>query len=317
MKKITILDTSVGTLNLGDEIIMDSVKRELKKLFKGNTMYLNLPTHEKISSYGHRIIKESDVTFVAGTNLLHSKHRIIRGNQWNINLLDAMKFSNVVLMGVGWARYQRKPTYLSKLLYRNALTSNYYHSVRDSYTKEKLESIGIKNVYNTACPTMWELTEEHCKSIPHKKAKNVVFTLTDYSRSPEKDKELIRILRENYDKLYFWIQGSEDYDYIRSLTDSISFVGPNLNSYDELLESSEDLDYIGTRLHAGIRAMQKKRRSIIIGIDNRAIEKHKDFNINMIKREDISNLDQYINSDIFTNIKLDLDSINAWKSQFV
>lgn len=318
MKKIVIFDTSVGSLNLGDEIILDSVKKELNNIFKHNTMFINLPTHERISRYSHKIIKESCYSFVAGTNLLSSRHYIIRENQWNINLMDSIKFSNVILMGVGWSDYQQNPNYLTKLIYRNALSKRYFHSVRDNYTKNKLESIGIKNVYNTGCPTIWGLTSDHCKEIPSEKADNVVFTLTDYRKDPKNDKEMIDILKKNYDKLFFWIQGSNDFEYIKTLinTNSIEFIDPNLKSFDELLDSEKDLDYIGTRLHAGIRAMQKKRRSIIIGVDNRALEMAKDFNINVIKRSELYKMENYIKKKIYTNIKLDLNTINAWKNQF-
>ncbi|MBZ5202039.1 polysaccharide pyruvyl transferase family protein [Planomicrobium chinense] len=317
MKQISVLNTAVGTLNIGDEIIVDSVNRELTKIFNNKTMFVNLPTHEKLSRYSRRIIKNSNFSFVAGTNLLTSKHRVLRGNQWNINLIDAINFKNVVLMGVGWTSYQEEPGFYTNKIYSNGLSKDFYHSVRDSYTKKKLESIGINNVYNTGCPTMWELTENHCLSIPIHKAKNVVFTLTDYSRNPEKDKELINILKKSYDKVYFWIQGSDDYEYLNSLDDSVIFVDPTLKSYDELLDSNEDLDYIGTRLHAGIRAMQKKKRSLIIGIDNRAIEKQKDFNLNVLDRNDISNLPNIIDGKIYTKINLNKKEINLWRNQFL
>lgn len=316
-KKITILDTSIGTLNLGDEIIVDSVKRELRTIFQGNTMFVNAPTHEKISRYTCKhLIKASEYSFVAGTNLLRSNHNIVRGSQWKINILDAMRFTNVLLMGVGWGSYEKSPNFTTKLLYKSALTGEYFHSVRDNYTKNKLASIGIKNVLNTGCPTMWQLTKEHCMEIPQKKAKSVVFTLTDYDKNPEKDKQLIEILKSNYEKVYFWIQGSNDFEYVKTLCNEIEFLEPQLVAFDNLLESDKDIEYVGTRLHAGIRALQKKRRSIIIGIDNRAIEKQKDFNINVINREDINQLDNYINGNIITDINLDLKVINDWKNQF-
>ncbi|OIK07992.1 polysaccharide pyruvyl transferase family protein [Bacillus sp. MUM 13] len=319
MNKITVFDTSIGTLNMGDEIIVDSINRELKMMFNEKSMFIKLPTHERISRYSHGILKNSSLSFVAGTNLLTSRHNIMRGNSWRINILDALNFNNVILMGVGWSDYQSNPNYFTRLIYQNALAKNYYHSVRDNYTKKKLESIGITNVYNTGCATMWRFTEVHCKQIPYKKAKNVVFTLTDYRKDPEKDRLMIEILQRNYEKVYFWIQGSEDYKYIKSLTslESIIIIDPTLTDFDYILESNEDLDFIGTRLHAGIRAMQKKRRSIIIGVDNRALEKKKDFKINVLSRENISQLEEYLNGNIYTSIKLDIASINAWKEQFL
>lgn len=273
-------------------------------------MFLNVPTHEVISRHSRRIIKDSKYLFVAGTNLLSSKYNILKANQWNIKFYDAFALDRVVLMGVGWTNYQKKPSLLAKFIYKNVLDSKIIHSVRDDYTKAKLKEIGITNVINTGCPTIWQLTPEHCKDIPKKKANNVVMTLTDYRKDRDKDKKLINILKKEYKKVYCWIQGSNDEEYIRSLSKSVELVSPTLEAFDNLLESEIDLDYIGTRLHAGIRAIQKKRRSIIIGVDNRALEMQKDFNINVVNRNEINKLSDYINSEINTTIKLDFEAID-------
>ena len=66
------------------------------------------------------------------------------------------------------------------------LDSTYLHSVRDSYTEKKLKQIGIDNVINTSCPTMWRLTEEFCSHIPCKKQDTVVTTITDYRKNIER-----------------------------------------------------------------------------------------------------------------------------------
>lgn len=317
MDKVTILDTSVATRNVGDEIIVDAVKRELLNIFKDQTMFYHVPTHEIISRHSRRLIRMSNFSFVGGTNLLSSRHNILRANSWNINLFDAFSFERVILMGVGWANYQKKPSKLAEFLYKNALDRKILHSVRDNYTKEKLIEIGVTNVINTGCPTMWQLTPDHCKQIPRKKGKNVVMTITDYRKDFDKDRELISILKRNYEKVYIWIQGSNDAEYISTLSNSVEIIDPTLRAYDNLLESENELDYIGTRLHAGIRAMQKMRRSIIIGVDNRALEKQRDFNINVIDRNEIEKLEDYINSEIVTEINLDFKAIESWKSQFI
>lgn len=316
MNIITIFDTSVATQNIGDQIIVDAVRDQLSELFEFQTMFLSVPTHEVISRYSRRIINKSLYSFVAGTNLLTSKFHFLRANQWNINLYDAMKFNRVILLGVGWTDYQSKPNILSKIIYKHGLDSTLLHSVRDSYTKSMLESIGVKNVINTGCPTMWKLTAEHCANIPKNKAENVVMTLTDYRRDIDSDKKLISILKNNYKNVYFWIQGSEDAEYIKTLSKDVLLINPTLESYNTLLDSTVDLDYVGTRLHAGIRAMQKGKRSVIIGVDNRAIEKKKDYNLNVIKRNEIDSLEIVINSRLDTNITLNIEGINKWKNQF-
>jgi polysaccharide pyruvyl transferase WcaK-like protein len=86
---------------------------------------------------------------------------------------------------------------------------------------------------------------------------------------------------------------------------------------NQILKSDFNIDYIGTRLHAGICAIQNFRRSIIIGIDNRAIEMGNDFNLNVIEPENVNILDEIIKSDLITDISIPKDNIDIWKKQFM
>jgi hypothetical protein len=172
-------------------------------------------------------------------------------------------------------------------------------------------------VINTGCPTLWQLTTEKCKRIPKSKADKVIFTLTDYNKNLANDKKIIDILVENYSKVYFWPQGSGDLEYFHSIcsNENVVILKPSLESFDDFL-SNNDSDYVGTRLHAGIRALQYERRTIIISIDNRANEMNKSHNIPIISRENIENLKSMIFCDFETKIELDENSIKEWKSQF-
>lgn len=316
MKKITIFDTSIVSENIGDFIIMDSVNRELKELFKNDMIFYSL-THDKISKATYRLTKISNYSFIGGTNLLSSNMNDY--NQWKINLIDSFYLKNLILMGVGWWQYQDKPNFYTSMLFKKVLNKELLHSVRDSQTENMLKSIGITNIINTGCMTMWKLTKKHCENIPKEKAENVVFTLTDYNKDVEKDQILIDILTKNYMKIYFWPQGSEDLDYLKSLNNinNIEILGGNLFSYDALLEDLNlSLDFIGTRLHAGIRALQKSRRTIILGIDNRAEEKSKDFNLKVLSRININQLEDILKNDFSTEIKIKENNINKWKAQF-
>jgi hypothetical protein len=182
-----------------------------------------------------------------------------------------------------------------------------------------LFGIGIYNVLNTCCPTTWNITPLHCSKIPFKKSENVVFTLTDYNKSRESDESLFKILKESYKRIYFWIQGDGDFEYVKSfqnLTDSLVFISPKLAKYDQVLDSNE-CDYIGTRLHAGIRAIQKGKRTLILSVDNRATEISRDVNLNVKPRNDINGVDEFISGNYITDIKIPLDSISVWKKQFL
>ncbi|HIF9071224.1 TPA: polysaccharide pyruvyl transferase family protein [Photobacterium damselae] len=312
---VTLYDTSVATKNVGDCIIMDAVKEHLYPLI--SNQIVTLPTHDSIGFEGLRILKHSEFSVVGGSNLLSS--HLFRYNQWKFGFKDLYFLNHAVLMGVGWWQYQDKPDYITTNVYKRILNSNMIHSVRDDFTLEQLNSIGINNVINTSCATMWNLNKEHCILIPKEKSENVIFTLTDYNQDIVNDKKLIDILINNYEQVYFWPQGSGDLSYIKKISndklDKISIINSHLIDFDNILKMG-NIDYIGTRLHAGIRALQNKCRTIIIGIDNRAKEKANDFNLLVIDRGSVIDVSDIIKSNIVTNIKLPIDNINKWKSQF-
>ncbi len=315
MKKIILYNPAISSLNLGDHIIGEACKENLNNILEEN-MCIEISTHLPISNTYMKFINNVEYSFVLGSNLLMPKMDA-RFRQWDIKKYNVKKISPVILMGVGWHQYSKKTTIYTKNLYKKILSNKYFHSVRDEYTKKKLNEIGINNVINTGCPTFWSLTKEHCQKIPKEKSVNVIFTLTDYNRDIEKDERLISILKKNYEKVFFWIQGSDDLEYLESIDDmkGIEIIGPSLKVYDEVL-NNYDVDFIGTRLHGGIRALQHKRRSLIIAIDNRAIEINKNYNIPILKRESIDLLEEILTNPIETDIKLPIENIKKWKAQF-
>lgn len=318
IKNISVFDTSIATQNIGDEIIMDAVYNELYDVFKDD-MFLRIPSHEVIGISSLSLIRNSVFGIVGGSNILSSTMN--RYKQWKITLIQSYFIKQkVLLLGVGWRNYQNKPNFVTKLLLNQLLNRKYIHSVRDSYTEAKLKEQGFSNVLNTSCPTMWRLTTEHCAQIPQSKADTVVFTLTDYSKDINADVFLIETLLENYKNVHYWVQSRKDLIYLNELNidiDKIKIISPSLRAYNNFLETT-DCDYVGTRLHGGVRALQKKKRTIIIGVDNRAIEKKKDFNLIVIERNELdSDLKKLINSELKTDIKIPTDNIVKWKAQFL
>ncbi|MBK5145711.1 polysaccharide pyruvyl transferase family protein [Budviciaceae bacterium BWR-B9] len=304
-------------MNVGDFIIMDSAIKRLESTFP-LSQKIHFPTHERITRVGFKRQKEISLNFLCGTNCLNSSMLIHR--QWNIGLINSLLMKKVITLGVGWGNYQQHPDTYTSLLLRRMLSANHLHSVRDSYTESQLKKAGVKNVINTSCPTMWDLTEQHCAQIPTSKAENVVFTLTDYRQDYDKDLTLIQALKESYQDVYFWVQGSQDYEYFKTFgrhLDGIKVIPANLSDFDKILLSSLSLDYIGTRLHAGIRALQKMRRSIIISVDNRAEEKRKDFNLTVIPRNlTVSEYVDIFNQHVELQLTIPFSAINEWKAQF-
>ena len=79
---------------------------------------------------------------------------------------------------------------------------------------------------------------------------------------------------------------------------------------------SNDCDYVGTRLHAGIKAIQEKKRTIVISVDNRTVDMGNDFGIKYIQRDNIENLNAMINSSFATEIRISEERISMFLNQF-
>lgn len=313
---ITLYDTAAGSQNLGDSIIMDAVSRELADIFPAAFMR-RFATHYPMSLHTAKLAQHGELSFLGGTNALHRKWRLkARKNQWSIGPVEFLTMKPTILMGTGWRSYSQQTNWLGRQIYKRILSSQFMHSVRDDYTRQQLEKIGIDNAINTACPTMWRLTPDHLRDIPKQKADSAVFTITDYDQSIEHDRKMVEQIQRSYEKVYFWPQGHLDLQYFTEQFDArnIEILPPNLASFDNILTGN--IDYIGTRLHAGIRALQHKKRSVIVAIDNRAREIARDTGLTVVERGDSAHLQQLIESGEGPVLNLPLDAIAAWKTQF-
>lgn len=322
MKKILLLDTSIGTSNLGDFIIMKCVRKELSYILNDNFVYnmsTHLPSFSAFAVFRNSLAVQNyanaDLKFAGGSNLLVKDLRT-HYPQWNINKWNSKPLSGTICVGVGAGQGDNVDKYTTSV-YRQVLNHDYYHSVRDERSKEYVENVlGLKAI-NTGCVTMWMLTPEFCKTIPTKKADAALITITARTEIDPNEQKMIDIVLANYSKVYCWIQGDRDLDYFKKLrnTEKIELIPPTLDAYEHIL-NTVDLDYIGTRLHGGIYAMRHKKRAIIIAIDERAREINANNNLNCLNIDETDNLEAMINSEFETKINMPFDEINRWKSQF-
>lgn len=309
-----LLDTAMESDNTGDNIIMENCIKNLPECLSPAEMQ-RFPTHRKLNDDERKTIRAADFKILCGTNALSGHMRTY--GLWRIGA-DIELYCNTILMGVGFDSNSDSSDFYSRMMLKSILSKKYIHSVRDSFSEKKLQAMGIQNVINTGCPTMWGLTPKHCAAIPKTKAKDVICTITDYCQDAERDKKMLQIAIDCYRNVYVWIQGQGDLEYLCALDmkKNVRIVPEGLERYDEVLRQG-DLDYIGTRLHAGIRAMSYGHRSIIISIDNRAKAISQDTGLPIIKREDVPvYLQNRIYSEFETQICLPENNIATWKRQF-
>jgi Polysaccharide pyruvyl transferase len=313
MKKYAVLDPSLVSDNIGDFIILDAVNEILREVFPLD-YFFHIPTNDEMGSRALRRLKASEMSFVGGTNLLSSHWWWYR--QWKLRPLEVFKIKNAVLLGVGWHKYQSPPDFLTGWVYRKMLSNSVMHSVRDKYTQAHLATVGIKNAIYTGCPTMWKLTPDRCRQVPVAKAKTAIVTVTSYLPQPECDKAWLNAVFERYDEVYFWSQMFDDHSYAMSVSGGrLKFVPPSLEGFDEALRTL-DCDYVGTRLHGGIRTLQHNRRALILEVDNRAAEIGRDTNLHSVDRANLTGIEEWIENPRPLDLTMPFDNIEKWKSQF-
>lgn len=309
------------TNNLGDQIIEESCKNFLETL----NIYKNcFSSHKRISPLKFYSHKKFQYWIVGGSNILGN--RKYRPGQLPFGLITTLIYKPKLLMlGCGYIDESESVDLYSSIKIKLLYPENFPHSVRDSKTKNLLEAIGYKNIYNTGCPTIWSFPRNINALIPSKKSSACVFTLTDYRKDFNSDKELIKIICSHFEEVYFWPQGSLDNDYLSELiwkyklskeSMKIKIISRNLKSFDNLLKEKK-IDYIGTRLHGGIRALQNYKRTIIISIDNRASGIGKDNNLCIIDRKEIFGKLQSIIHQFENNIQINYEIIDLYKEKLI
>lgn len=329
--KISILDPAIlddnGRLsnNLGDIIIQRAVTQELRSLF-GACDIVRISSHFRMKAEHFNSIQDSRYVFVGGSNLLGNsvfnpcekllRLKGFRWRQWGLTLWDARRVHNAILLGAGWWRYEGRTGLYTRSILKAALSKDALHSVRDEYTKKKLNLIGIRNVVNTGCPTMWPLAKLDPTTFPTEKADKALVMLTDTQQAPELDAKLLELVLAKYRHVFCWPQGSGDGDYAASLGFPINILEHSLKALEDFVHGEPDFDYIGSRLHGGIYCMGAKKRSLILRIDNRATEISRDTGLATAVRDDFDFIAQWIDDSSQHEFRINRQAINHWRNQF-
>ena len=123
MKKVILYEPSIGSDNLGDQIIVDGVKSALSNYLQ-DAFVVELPTHTPLNwrylFYLERI--PADMKIVCGSNIIVGKlNTILHLKQWNIPFLSIPVVGDFVLMGVGAQKYKQKINSYTKWAYKKML----------------------------------------------------------------------------------------------------------------------------------------------------------------------------------------------------
>lgn len=318
--RVTLLDTAINTENCGDQIIMHYADQVLKNLFPQSVELDHVQTHGYSSSLER--VPSNTMKIACGTNMIATD--MAGFGQLMTPILNLRSYRHsVCLLAVGMrslADIDAPFTRYSHDFLRFVLSPDIMHSVRDENTKRKLAEIGIKNVINTSCVTMWGLTPEFCANLPKEKHPEVLTTVTNYARDPESDRFMLETLLQEYDRVHLWVQAEEDREYVSQLIDAgaVDYIEHSKDALDRFLaDNAQRLDYFGTRLHAGVHSLNQGLRTMIVEVDNRARDIAADTNLPVVTRQELKqSMVSLVREPRATEIQIPLDRINQWKSQF-
>ena len=315
MQHIHLIDTSVASDNVGDEIIVSEARAHIDTIFRD--AYVSTSSgHDGLGHYSRSLVATADLVFLLGTNALSAKYQM-RGNFiWNVARKDIpILAGKVILFGVGANRDFDQISWRQARLLRRLLSSSHKHAVRDQTGYRLLESCGIAAI-NTSCPTLWRYAS-NLTVLPTRPSTNVCFTLTKHKRH-NSDISMIDALRRVYKTVFFWPQQPRDLDYLKEITstDDITIVAPNLAAYDDLL-GNQSMDVVGTRLHGCIRGLKHGQRVLVVAIDNRARDIGRETNLPTISREHVAeHLEQVLLADSAITLNVSAQPIRDYLSQF-
>jgi polysaccharide pyruvyl transferase WcaK-like protein len=294
-------------------IIEEAVLREINELFPGWKIS-KVSTHMRFAPHQRRLVRSADQIIVGGSNLLSS---YMDGYfQWDLTMQNAFSARGAVLMGAGWWRDQGVPNRYTKILLNLVLSRKYKQSVRDGQARKLLMQTGIRRVLNTGCPTMWPLAKMDTASIRTRPARKVLCMLTDYYPDPELDQALLSLLESQYETVYFWPQGFGDYLYVKELKFGGVIMNRSLAALDALLADEPELDYVGTRLHGGVRCLINGKRCLTLEVDNRAREIGKETHLPTVERNNLEAIKAWTRGSEPVRLNLRTDDIAEWKAQF-
>jgi hypothetical protein len=251
---------------------------------------------------------------------------VLTYNQWNFtdrpSDYDQPRVKNAILLGIGWWQYQGPPTPFTASFYRRILSEQQIHSVRDHYTERQLAEAGMKNVVTTGCPSIWGL-DGATNRRTDRWTEDCLVMLTDYYTNPKDDEAFLRLVADHFrGKLFFFPQGTGDVEYLQTLPvfeahrAKFEILEHSLDSLSQFL-LGQPVTYVGTRLHGGITAMHFRVPSLILGVDNRGLEKARSFHLPVVPRTDHAQVRRWLRGGkLFEPVTVPLNNVERWWGQF-
>ncbi|MDX1973249.1 MAG: polysaccharide pyruvyl transferase family protein [Candidatus Sumerlaeia bacterium] len=320
MSSIFLFDPSIRETpekpnkNLGDLIIFDAIAREFDFLLSGNQV-VRYSTQVELPWGAVWKNRRAACSLICGTNLLSSV--LDKSTPWKLTPFQSRFVQPSCLIGVGWWSDQGEPTPEAVSFFKRVLSKRLVHSVRDEMTASRLRAMGFANVENTSCPTLWGLDGKTEADFAGPNRSTVLTMVSVWRKMPEEDRRLLAMLKKHYARVVVWPQGHKDLEYLAELgVEGVERLEYSMEALEAFIRSNPEAEYLGYRLHGGIRCMQRGLRTLIIEVDNRAREIGRDTGLPTVERTDFARMQRWMEQGEAFRIRLNRAAIERVKNQF-
>ena len=122
---------------------------------------------------------------------------------------------------------------------------------------------------------------------------------------------MVETLSALYPTISLWPQGKRDVALAREMGFHGRVLQRSVGAFDAAIDGT-GADYVGTRLHAGIRALQFGARATVVEIDNRATEIGRDTGLPTIDPKEMHRAKELLSRDRVAQLTLPEAEITQW-----
>jgi hypothetical protein len=264
MANITLFDTSVSSANAADTYLTRTCEDIISKEFSEYHQF-KVSTHNPLDRISKGRLEDSDFGIICGSGIISQVSvGVCELSQWRINPLDIKM--PVTGLGIGIEGLNNQWTPEAANFYTR-IFKKFPVGVRGPISYQALTQIGV-NAIDIGCPTLWGI---HHMDVQLPKG-GVIFSANIY-RNYEIEKYYDEI-KKRHTNVYLFCQHPSDEKLFKEKLGNkykLEFAPRNLFALGDFAISN-DLYYIGSRIHAGAYLLKQKIPCYLIKSDWRSVD---------------------------------------------
>jgi nitrite reductase/ring-hydroxylating ferredoxin subunit len=194
MRSVTLLDTATASTNLGDQIIMEAVRREIDEVCADAFQY-SVVSHEWMGRRSRSLIGRGRTSRSSAGRTCSARGCGSSRSGRSRPCRPSGRARSSSWAAAGYQDQYAADLYSRWLFKRVLEQESIFTRCATARRSAMLKGAGVPNVINTGLSDAVAPDPDRCAAIPHAKSSSVVTTLNTYITNPAADRELLQLLR--------------------------------------------------------------------------------------------------------------------------